>query len=97
MANVGEHFDAHRLASGLKAPHHLMSVRVVSGEEHYLFAVLRKRMATNRACRHVRIERFVERVLAEIFNFVDRIRLADGIEDDLAVFSDIIDRQLHGG
>src|SRR5258707_12121019 len=43
------------------------------------------------------IQRFVKGEFAEVGCFVDGIGLADRIEDDAALFGDVVDRELHGG
>ncbi|MGY4311193.1 hypothetical protein ACVWW1_000496 [Bradyrhizobium sp. JR3.5] len=43
----------------------------------------------------MRVQRFVERVLAEVGCLVDGVGLADRVEDDAALFGDVVDRKLN--
>ena len=97
VADVGQRLHAQRRAGALEAAHHLVAVRIVGGQVDHLLAEFRKRIAGDGAGGDVRIERLVEGVEAPVLGFVDRVRLADGVEQDLAFLADRVDRQLRGG
>ena len=95
MPDVGKRLDAKILPGALKPAHHLVPVGVVRGEEHHALAETLERVAPDRAPGQMGIEGFVKGVRAPILHFVDRVGLADRVVDDLALFGDAIDRQLH--
>jgi hypothetical protein len=92
---VPKGLDVEFLADLEEAAHHLVAVGVVRREERNLLAEFREGIATDRTRRHVRVQRFVECVFAEVRGLVDGVGLADRIEDDATFLGDVVDRELN--
>ena len=94
MADVGQLDGAERAASALEAAYHFMSVGIVGRQVDDALAELREGVTRHGTRGQMRIERLVEGIHAPVLGLVDGVRLADRVEQDLAVARNGIDRQL---